>query len=47
MVSYNLGKINIVVKLISSNSLSKIISVIVNSSNTGGGGGGVWVKFNF
>ena len=39
MVSYNLGKINIVVKLISSNSLSKIISVIVNSSNRGGGGG--------
>ena len=35
MVSYNLGKIKIVLKLISSNSLSKIITVVVNSSKKG------------
>lgn len=35
MVSYNLGKIKIVLKLISLNSLSKIITVVVNSSEKG------------
>ena len=35
MVSYNLDKIKIVLKLISLNSLSKIIIVVVNSSENG------------
>lgn len=39
MALYNIGKIKFLIELISSNSLSKIISLVANSSEREGGGG--------